>query len=627
MISRIKKLFAPPIFEDVEKTRAAGLLHTILLAIMAFVAVAIIAILAFYGFATDLLSLATIGSVVVLIGVSLGLMQLNRRGHVQLASAILIAAFWLLITLTMYGYAGLVDVTVSAYVLTVVMAGVLLARGAALVVFTASMLSAVGLLYVETYNILTFVKRGAEPFDLIILAASLGLTVMVSRYAMRTSEHALERAHRGELALVESNRELESSRASLQESLAALERRSEQLQATVEVSRAAASLLDPQELMWQIAESIQDHFKAYHVGIFRLDQTGQWAEYQAGAGESGRLLAEERFRLEVGGASMIGWCTARAQARVTQDVRKEAQRVDRQEVSLTQSEAALPLIARGQVIGALSVQSDQKNWFDRDTLAALETVSDQVAVALDNARLFADSQQALETAQRAYGQASRQAWADLLSVRGEWGYSYSRGTLSPTEGSWQPEMVEAARTGQRVTGAGEGALAIPLQVRDQVVGVLSFARPHRLEAGEPWTSDEVSLMETMAGQLSVALESAQLFEETQRRASRERLIGEVTARVRETLDVDMVLQTAIREVGEALALAEVEVRMGPGQLSRAAVMSGAGNGEEVSHPQKGISAAAATSGADVTQRGEQPASPAAGTPQGTEGEPGQEVGR
>jgi hypothetical protein len=62
----------------------------------------------------------------------------------------------------------------------------------------------------------------------------------------------------------------------------------------------------------------------------------------------------------------------------------------------------------------------------------------------------------------------------------------------------------------------------------------------------------------------VALESAQLFEETQRRASRERLIGEVTARVRETLDMDTVLQTAIREVGEALGLAEVEVRMGPG---------------------------------------------------------------
>ncbi len=574
MISRIKKLFAPPIFEDVEKTRAAGLLHTILLAIMAFVAVAIVVILAFYGFATDLLSLATIGSVVVLIGVSLGLMQLNRRGHVQLASAILIAAFWLLITLTMYGYAGLVDVTVSAYVLTVVMAGVLLARGAALVVFAASMLSAVGLVYVETYHIMTFIKRGAEPFDLIILAASLGLTAMVSRYAMRTSERALERARQGELALVESNRELESSRASLQESLAALERRSEQLQATLEVSRAAASLLDPQELMWRIAESIQDHFKAYHVGIFRLDQTGQWAEYQAGAGESGRLLAEERFRLEVGGASMIGWCTARAEARVTQDVRKEAQRVERQEVALTQSEAALPLIARGQVIGALSVQSDQKNWFDRDTLAALETVSDQVAVALDNARLFAESQQALETARRAYGQAGRQAWADLLSVRGEWGYSYSRGTLSPTDGSWQPEMVEAVQTGQRVTGAGEGVLAIPLQVRDQVVGVLSFAREtegksRRLEAGEPWTSDEVSLMETMAGQLSVALESAQLFEETQRRAGRERLIGEVTARVRETLDVDTVLQTAIREVGEALGLAEVEVRMGPGQLSEA----------------------------------------------------------
>jgi len=427
----------------------------------------------------------------------------------------------------------------------------------------------------------------------------------VSRYAMRTSEQAVDRAQRGEQALAQSNRDLEASRVSLQESLSALGRRSEQLQATVEVSRAAASILDPQELMWQMAESIQEHFKLYHVGIFRLDQTGRWAEYEAGAGESGRLLAEERFRLEVGGASMIGWCTARAQARVTQDVRKEAQRVEREEVALTQSEAALPLIARGQVIGALSVQSDQTGWFDRDTVAALETVSDQVAVALDNARLFAESQQALEAARRAYGQASRQAWADLLRVRGEWGYSFSRGMLAPAEGGWRPEMVEAVQTGQRVAtsrpegpgGAAEAALAVPLRVRDQVVGVLSFAkeasRPGESGSGdETWTAEEISLMETMAGQLSVALDSAQLYEEAQRRAARERLLQEVTARVRETLDVDVVLQTAIREVGEALNLAEVEVRMstanprtppgsmGPGLPRGFVPASGAGDGRE-----------------------------------------------
>ncbi len=103
---------------------------------------------------------------------------------------------------------------------------------------------------------------------------------------------------------------------------------------------------------------------------------------------------------------------------------------------------------------------------------------------------------------------------------------------------------------------------VPIKVRDEVIGVIDAHKP---QGAGRWTADEIDVLETLTDQLGVALDSARLYQETQRRASRERLIGEVTARVRETLDVDAVLQTAIREVGEALGLAEVEVRMGSGQ--------------------------------------------------------------
>jgi GAF domain-containing protein len=121
-------------------------------------------------------------------------------------------------------------------------------------------------------------------------------------------------------------------------------------------------------------------------------------------------------------------------------------------------------------------------------------------------------------------------------------------------------MSRAAQTGQRVLGdnAGEPAAAIPLKVRDEVVGVLGF---YKDTAGETWTAEETTLLETLADQLSTALESARLYQDAQSLAARERLLGDVTARVRETLDVDMVLKTAVQEARQALGLPEVVIRL------------------------------------------------------------------
>ncbi|MBN1954312.1 MAG: GAF domain-containing protein, partial [Anaerolineae bacterium] len=549
MLSRIKRLFAPPVFDDEEKTRVARLLY----AALATIAAAMVVFIPVLAILNPETAGPTLLFGLALAATILGLRYFMGRGYLTAATAIFLSVMLIAFTGNNVLFSGIRSSSASAYFLVIILAGLLLGGRGAFVFTFLSLLAAVVLYYVEFSGLLLAPLEPRGDFtDLVVFSIPLAVGGLLVRHAMQALITALVRARRDERAQAEANRELEEVRALLEERVAErtrdLERRSAHLRATVEVGRAAASILDPEELMWEIATLIQDRFALYHVGIFQIDPTGRWALYRAGAGESGRLLAEQGFRLEVGGGSMIGWCTARAQPRVAQDVRVEAERVDRPEVAQTRSEAALPLIARGQVIGALSVQSDQTGWFDRDTAAALETVADQVAVALDNARLFAESQRALEAAQRAYGEAGRRAWADLVRLRGEWGYSYSGGAALPVEGSWQPEMMEAAQTGQRVAGAAlsagaetasEGAetaplLAVPLRVRDQVVGAVGF---YKADGNEDWTAEEAGLMETLVGQLGVALESAQLFEETQRRAGRERLIGEVTARVRETLDV------------------------------------------------------------------------------------------
>jgi GAF domain-containing protein len=399
------------------------------------------------------------------------------------------------------------------------------------------------------------------------MCAALVLTGLLLLYAMNGMLGALERARTNERAQVAANRELEAMRQSLEqrvsERTADLERRSVFLQTALEVSRAATSVLNPEELVWQVAQLIRERFALYHVGVFRVDATGQWAEYRAGAGAGERALAEEGFRLEVGGESMVGWCTAHAQARVSQDVSYEMERCAHPQVPHTRSEAALPLIARGQVLGALSVQSERIGTFDDQLVASLQTMTDQVAVALDNARLFAESQAALEAARRAYGEFSRQAWSEMLHARGDWGLVYAHETVVPAREGWWPEMSQARQTGIPVTGGGDvPTLAIPLQVRDQVIGALGFTKGR---AGEEWTAEEKELLQALVQQLGVALESAQLFEETQQRAARDRMLGEVTSRIRETLDVDTVLQTAVREMREALGITEVEVFLDTGE--------------------------------------------------------------
>ncbi len=171
-----------------------------------------------------------------------------------------------------------------------------------------------------------------------------------------------------------------------------LERRAVQLTTAAEVSQAASSTLDPKRLLSQTVDLIADRFNLYYAGLFRVDETGEWAVLQAATGEAGRQMVAQGHKLQVGGVSMVGWCTANAQARIALDVGEEAVRFDNPLLPGTRSEMALPLISRGRVIGALDVQSTEEAAFDEADIAVMQTMADQVANAIENARLFEETQ-------------------------------------------------------------------------------------------------------------------------------------------------------------------------------------------------------------------------------------------
>ena len=343
-----------------------------------------------------------------------------------------------------------------------------------------------------------------------------------------------------------------------------LEQRSAYLEAAAAVGRAAASILDTNTLMNQAVELICHQFDLYYVGLFLVNEAGDYAELRACAGQTGQQLPALGLRLAVGPGSMIGWSIANQQVRVALEAEKDAERLVQPELPDTRSEAALPLISRGQALGALSVQHTQPGFFDQETVVVLQTMADQVAVALANARLFAEREAALEATQRVYGEMSREAWTDMLRERPHLGFRSDERGIGPAGDAWRSEMIQAVQTGQTVQGNGDDekdrqSLAVPIRIRGQVVGVLDTYKP--AEAGG-WSREEVALLEAVAGQLDTALESARLFQDTQRRAAREQAIRQITDQMRRAVDVETILQITVAELAKAMGAPRAYVRLG-----------------------------------------------------------------
>jgi GAF domain-containing protein/HAMP domain-containing protein len=338
-----------------------------------------------------------------------------------------------------------------------------------------------------------------------------------------------------------------------------LARRARYLEATNAIARGAASELDLQDLLSRVVSLISQQFGFYHCGLFLLDQTGEWAVLQAASSEGGRQMLARGHRLR-SGVGIVGYVVSQGEHRVALDVGEDAVYFDNPDLPDTRSEIALPLRARGDLIGVLDVQSTEPSAFSQEDVTALQTLADQVAVALSNARLFQQVQESLEAERRAYGELGREAWQRLLRARPDLGCLRDDRGILPVRGQWSPESMVALQTGTTVPGSdGAASLTIPIEVHGKIIGVIEA---HQSADAESWTAEQTLLLEMLADQLGVALDSARLYQDTQRRAAEDRLVGEITARLRETLDVDTVLQTAVREMSKTLDIPRVEVRLG-----------------------------------------------------------------
>lgn len=340
---------------------------------------------------------------------------------------------------------------------------------------------------------------------------------------------------------------------------ALLQKRTLQLEMTAQVSGTAAlSAMDPDALIQQAVNLIHEQRGLYYVGLFLTDEAGEWAMLRAGTGEAGRQMVAHNYGVAVSPDSIVGRCIASAQAIMPTEVETDTLLPD------THSQLVLPLRSRGRVIGALDLRDTQPNAFSEDDVPVLQTMADQIAVAIENARLFARTQESLrelEKAQRGY---LRERWAGFIPTRATPLYERARPGVMPL-GDAAPPEVEQAMTQRKIIvrsstdgGQEHAALVAPILLRGEVIGVLGL---HDTQNGRQWTADEIALVQAVADQMSLAIENARLLEETRQRAERERLIAEITTRVRASIDMDGIMQAAVRELGAALGADRVFLRL------------------------------------------------------------------
>ena len=144
--------------------------------------------------------------------------------------------------------------------------------------------------------------------------------------------------------------------------------------------------------------------------------------------------------------------------------------------------------------------------------------------------------------------------------RSEWGYRSEEQGIFKVEGEWLPWMVQAIQQGQVVVWqeGGFSIASVPIRVRDYTLGVLDFRK-----AGEValWATEELALVQTLSDQLGQALESARLYQNTQVRAERERILADITSKVRASTNVNVILQTAVKELAEALRVPKGAIQL------------------------------------------------------------------
>lgn len=341
-----------------------------------------------------------------------------------------------------------------------------------------------------------------------------------------------------------------------------LEERSRNVRLTQEISRTALAERDLEVLLNKIVILISDNFSnIYHAQIFLVDSVSEVAVLRASTGLVGQELLKRGHRLEVGGASVIGQTTDQGQMILVRDTSVSNLHRPNDLLSETQAELAIPLVSATRVIGALDVQSKLRDSFTEDQIVALQTLAEQVTIAIENARLYEQSQRLLKTIDLESRDRTRRAWQNVFNAQRT---SILTSRYGNETGSDRDALREAVlQSKQTIIGAktdrGTLPVGIPLTVRGQLLGMVEF------EVREAdFSYNKILLAEKLMLPLGSSLDNARLFQDSVQTAEREYLVNTIGTQLTSQSDIESIVQTAIREVSTALGTPHIAIRFQAG---------------------------------------------------------------
>lgn len=337
-----------------------------------------------------------------------------------------------------------------------------------------------------------------------------------------------------------------------------VQERTRQIQTASEVARDAVAIRELNTLLDQVVHLISERFGFYHTGVFLTDRTGEYTVLRAASSEGGKKMQREGHQLAVGKMGIVGYVTGTGNPRIALDVGTDAYHLTNPNLPETRSEIALPLRSGAAIIGALDVQSKDPNAFSEDDLFVLQTMADQLAVAIENARLIESQSRVANqrrsvidiynrmTGQLGYTRLLKESTEIIRSSLGfpgvilgiveggqilirsvssrdqelEWMLQRSaavgRGVFGRTIASrtpqiWDPSIQDDILTPPQPDAESRAAICVPIISRGNVIGALA-AQLHSQSASE---DEIIEVIELLASHVANSLENARLFEETQ----------------------------------------------------------------------------------------------------------------
>jgi GAF domain-containing protein len=375
-----------------------------------------------------------------------------------------------------------------------------------------------------------------------------------------------------------------------------------QFETAAEIARDISSSLELDELLEKAVELIRSRFDFYHAAIFLKDLPGEAVVIREATGDAGAQLKRAGHKLGIGSKSVVGFVAGHGEPLIVNDTARDTTYYANPLLPETRAEAALPLKVGDRIVGVLDVQSKQAYAFSDDNLRTLQILADQLAIAVVNSELFAETQEHLAqhrllhhiTTTAASGTTLDEALqsavnglqvtlggdrvsillADrekkMLEVRAAVGYASDLFDLRVPIGNGITGWAAAHRRTLRVnnvlldTRYIEGSpntrseMAIPLLYRSELLGVLNV-ESEQLAA---YAENDEELLGTLGGSLAAIIANARLLEQIRAQAERERVLFEISDKIRRTTDMETILTTTVSELTRAVGASSAKIRLG-----------------------------------------------------------------